>query len=185
MALRAGYYGLKMSVKRTLEKLAQDASGMKIIKSFGDGLNLTQAGKLNMTAATASKIGGVKVGEGLDINDGVLSVTVTGGTDYSETEVDTGIKWIDGKTIYAKSYFKDSSIPATNTSFDTIADLDNLIDAKGSVTIGTNTLSISFKASSSGCFPQIMSGGNVTLSYTGTISKFNLTIYYTKTEQEE
>lgn len=181
MALKAGYIGIKKSMLGIINGLAS----AKLIKSFGDGLNLTQAGKLNMTAATTSKIGGVKIGEGLNINDGVVSVSASCVVDYSSTEVDTGIKWIDGKTIYAKSYFMDSSIPATNTSFDTIADLDNLIDAKGSVTIGTNTLSISFKASSSGCFPQIMTGGNVTLSYSGTISKFNLTIYYTKTEQEE
>lgn len=181
MALKAGYIGIKKSMLGVINSLAS----AKLIKSFGDGLNLTSGGKLNMTAATASKLGGVKIGEGLDITDGVLSVSASGVVDYSATEVDTGIKWIDGKTIYAKSYFKDSSIPATNTAFDTIADLDNLIDAKGSVTIGSNTLSISFKASSSGCFPQIMTGGNVTLSYTGTISKFNLTIYYTKTEQEE
>ena len=102
MALRAGYYGLKNSVKKALEKLAADTSGMKIIKSFGDGLNLTNAGKLNLTAATASKIGGVKVGEGLEIVDGALNVTVSGGFDYSTDEVDTGQKWIDGKSIYCK-----------------------------------------------------------------------------------
>lgn len=78
MALRAGYYGLKNSVKKKLEKLAADTTGMKIIKTIGDGLNLTNAGKLNVTAATASKIGGVKVGEGLSIDDGVLSVVGAG-----------------------------------------------------------------------------------------------------------
>lgn len=75
MALRAGYYGLKGSVKKALETLATNASGMKIIKTIGDGLNLTSAGKLNVTAATANKLGGVKVGDGLEIDDGVLSAT--------------------------------------------------------------------------------------------------------------
>lgn len=78
MALRAGYYGLKNSVKKKLEKLAADTTGMKIIKTIGDGLNLTNAGKLNVTAATASKIGGVKVGDTLTIEDGVLDVVGAG-----------------------------------------------------------------------------------------------------------
>ena len=73
MALRSGYYGLKNATKKALEKLAADTVGMKIIKTIGDGLNLTNAGKLNMTAATANKLGGIKVGDGLSIDDGVLS----------------------------------------------------------------------------------------------------------------
>lgn len=46
MALRSGYYGLKNSVKRTLEKLASDMSGAKIIKTIGDGLSLSEQGAL-------------------------------------------------------------------------------------------------------------------------------------------
>ena len=170
MALRAGYVGIKKTMTGMIEKL----SSAKIIKTIGNGLKLTSAGTLSCEIDSNT----------MEFKNGKLAAKATA-LDYSETEVDTGIKWIDGKTIYAKSYFKDSSIPASNTSFDTIADLDNLIDAKGSITIGGNTLSISFKASASGCFPQIMTGGNVTLSYTGSVSKFNLTLYYTKTEQEE
>ena len=74
MALRSGYYGLKNATKKILEKLAADTAGMKIIKSFGDGLSLSNAGKLSVTAATASKMGGFKVGSGLSMEDGVLSV---------------------------------------------------------------------------------------------------------------
>jgi len=43
MALRAGYYGIKKSVLAALSNL----SGAKIIKSIGDGLKLTSAGKLS------------------------------------------------------------------------------------------------------------------------------------------
>lgn len=75
MALRSGYYGLKGSVKKVLEELAGNVSGMKIIKSFGDGLSLSNAGKLNLQAATSDKIGGIKVGSGLAIDNGVLSVS--------------------------------------------------------------------------------------------------------------
>lgn len=46
MALRSGYYGLKNSVKRRLEKLASDMSGAKIIKTIGDGLSLSDQGAL-------------------------------------------------------------------------------------------------------------------------------------------
>lgn len=75
MALRAGYYGLKNVTKKALEKLVSDVAGMKIIKSFGDGLNLTNAGKLNLVAGSEQKIGGFKVGSGLAVDDGVLSVS--------------------------------------------------------------------------------------------------------------
>lgn len=47
MALRAGYYGLKNSVKRSLEKLASDLSGAKIIKTISNGLTLSDAGALS------------------------------------------------------------------------------------------------------------------------------------------
>lgn len=43
MALRAGYYGVKKSVLAAISNL----SGAKIIKSIGDGLKLTSAGKLS------------------------------------------------------------------------------------------------------------------------------------------
>lgn len=76
MALRAGYYGFKNAIKRKLEKLAVDTEDMKIIKSFGDGFDLSDAGELDLIAASASDIGGIKVGAGLSISsDGVLSAS--------------------------------------------------------------------------------------------------------------
>lgn len=110
MALRAGYYGLKGSVKKTLEALAASASGMKIIKTIGDGLNLTSAGKLNVTAATDSKLGGIKVGSGLSIENGVLSADATGGIEFDTDEFETGWTWIDGKKICGK-VFNNITIP--------------------------------------------------------------------------
>lgn len=47
MALRAGYYGLKNSVKKALENLAADIADAKIIKSVGDGLSLSAQGALS------------------------------------------------------------------------------------------------------------------------------------------
>lgn len=129
MALRAGYYGLKGSVKKTLEALATSASGMKIIKTIGDGLNLTSAGKLNVTAATDSKLGGIKVGEGLSIDNGLLSCDITG-IKFSTDEFDTGMKWIDDKPIYGKVLTGDS-LPATGTTL--ISNIDFCIVGFGAV----------------------------------------------------
>ena len=102
MALRSGYYGLKNATKKILEKLVVDTAGMKIIKSFGDGLSLSNAGKLSVTAGSASKIGGFKVGEGLEVSDGVLNCTVDGGgIDLSTTEHPVGT--YNGKVLYEKT----------------------------------------------------------------------------------
>lgn len=71
MALRAGYYGIKRALLRKLEALTNAV----VIKSIGEGLELSAAGELSNTS--------------------------TGGVDYSTTLIDTGKKWIDGKTIKA------------------------------------------------------------------------------------
>lgn len=46
MALKAGYIGIKNPFKRALEKLVNDMSGAKIIKSIGAGLSLSDDGAL-------------------------------------------------------------------------------------------------------------------------------------------
>lgn len=57
-----------------------------------------------LPAASAETLGGVKVGEGLSINEsGVLSAG-GGLPNYSTTEHLTGQKWIDGKDIYEITY---------------------------------------------------------------------------------
>lgn len=193
MALRAGYYGLKNSVKKKLEKLAVDTSGMKIIKSFGDGLNLTQAGKLNMTAATASKIGGVKVGSGLAIDDGVLSTDGTGLIDYSTTEQDTGVKWTDGKTIYRKTY-NIGDATGTKQLIDTLTNLGTVIDMYGAWNYQLSQQNEirplpHFASSSTMVYPIIdKADSNKLYMIIGTAANTKgmwLTIEYTKTEQEE
>lgn len=95
MALKAGYIGIKKSMLGLINSLGS----AKIIKSFGDGLNLTNAGKLNMTAASASKIGGVKVGEGLSIDNGVLSAA-GGGLVYEDEKNNAGS--LNGMTYYTQ-----------------------------------------------------------------------------------
>lgn len=106
MALRAGYYGLKNSVKKTLEKLASDMSGAKIIKSVGAGLNLSDQGALTadiktvgdyLTLSEAGKLSG----NGLIISDSEQKIGKLGNDD-----------------LYQKSYivkstdFEDATITA-------------------------------------------------------------------------
>lgn len=56
-----------------------------------------------LPTASAETLGGVKVGSGLSIADGVLSAN-SQSVDYSTTETNTGVKWIDGKDIYRKVF---------------------------------------------------------------------------------
>ena len=138
MALRAGYYGLKNTVKKKLEKLAADTSGMKIIKTIGDGLNLTKAGKLNVTAATDSKLGGVIVGSGLSIDNGVL-IAVSGtswkydvsGTPYNAgTYIDSnGVEHDVKEVILTKASLAAgwNTIDTTGLSFDRILEATAVI----------------------------------------------------------
>ena len=74
---------------------------------------------------------GIKtIGTGLSLSSaGVLSAT--GGIDYSTTEQDTGIKWIDGKTIYKKTIV--SSLPNATEKYipSGISDIDTVIKLEG------------------------------------------------------
>lgn len=127
MALRSGYYGLKNSVKKALEKLAADTAGMKIIKSFGDGLSLSNAGKLSVTAGTANKIGGFKVGSGLSVLDGVLSVQ-GGANIFSGEEVDTGWR-IGDKPVYAR--YMTANTYSTGVSGCKIGEINDVVRCLG------------------------------------------------------
>lgn len=182
MALKAGYIG----IKKTMLGLINSLSSAKLIKSFGDGLNLTNAGKLNMTAATASKIGGVKVGEGLEISDGVLNVTITGGFDYSSDEFDTGQKWTDGRTIYGKTFHVDT--PVQNGELMQLAAGDLIIKIEGAFdfTSGTNVsrreLPMYFSDVLTFAVHEDMSTYKVITAITSTnrASNMDVTIFYVK-----
>lgn len=89
MALRAGYYGLKNSVKRSLEKMAVDISGMKIIKTIGNGLKLTNNGSLSVDVLSDS----------LEFKSGKL--VVKNSLD-PENFVSSGQAWINGNYIEEK-----------------------------------------------------------------------------------
>lgn len=96
------------------------------------------------------------IGAGLTINNGVLSASAVG-VNYSTSEQNTGIKWVDGKDVYTKTVLFPSTIIASAANLwvltgITDATIENIIDAKllndtgsdvfryypGIVTIGAN-----------------------------------------------
>ena len=177
MSLKAGYSGIKKSMIGLINSL----SSTKLIKSFGDGLNLTNAGKLNLTAATASKLGGIKVGEGLEINSsGLLSVNISGGIDYSLDEVDTGLTWIDDKPIYQKTFQAESP---SSGSVQLLTGVDTLVDAYGSAVIGSASYAIPAYEAASYRAQIINTNHVVTLENTG-VGAYQVTVLYTKYEEE-
>lgn len=113
MALRAGYYGIKKNILSTINRL----SGAKIIKTIGDGLKLTSAGKLSCDIDT----------DKMEFKSGKLSVKAVS-TNYSTDEVETGQKWVDGRSIYMKTYILDS----VTVQIENLNNID-LLDAEGTV----------------------------------------------------
>lgn len=131
---------------------------------------------------------GIKtIGTGLSLSSaGVLSTDGSGVVDYSTNEQDTGIKWLDGKAIYQKSYTM--QLPnATVTSVPIGADIDIVIKMEGfaldnsknvlplpSVNVTDVALGIASYVSSTGLLAIVT--GSDRSDYTGYI-----TLYYTKT----
>lgn len=181
MALKAGYQG----VKKALLDAVKNLSGALVIKSLGDGFNLTNAGKLNMTAATASKMGGFKVGENLEMSNGVLSAK-GGGFDYSTTNmVNTGQKWIDGKDIYCKT-FTGVTVPKTayTTNLDLGAEIDTFIkveygEATGGADLVNNLIAYA---------KIVKTAGSNTIfyptNYIAALTNVTLTVFFTLAESE-
>lgn len=113
MALKAGYYGIKKSMLGVIRSLA----GAEVIKSIGDGLDLTSDGNLSVDIDTNT----------MEFNDGKLSAK-TASADYDTDEVDTGAKWIDGKPIYRKVIHSDTAI-ANNTVL--VSGVEHVVNAYG------------------------------------------------------
>lgn len=114
MALRAGYVGVKKSMLGVISSLA----GAKVIKTIGDGLKLTSAGKLSVDINT----------ETMEFKGGKLSAK-TASADYDTDEVDTGAKWTDGKPIYRKVIHSDTAI-ANSTVL--VSGVEHVVNAYGS-----------------------------------------------------
>lgn len=121
MALRAGYYGIKKSVARILEKLASDMAGAVIIKSVGDGLSISEEGvlssdgiSLTSTEKKVGKIGNVDLYEktftfkSTDLQDATISASVIKGAFILDVHAFDRI-WIDYGNSY---YYNGASTPA-------------------------------------------------------------------------
>ena len=101
MALRAGYYGIKNALLKKLEGL----TNALVIKSLGEGLELSAAGKLSLTSGTLN---------------------------YSTTEQNTGIKWVDGSDIYViTKVFEDPITLNANTwvTIESTSDVKEVIES--------------------------------------------------------
>lgn len=62
-----------------------------------------------------------------------------GGIDYSTTEQNTGVKWVDGKDIYQKSYHFTELTEQRSKNYDISSDnIDFVISSEGTVKFGTN-----------------------------------------------
>lgn len=106
------------------------------------------------------------------------------GVNYSTVEQDSGLKWIDGKTIYQKSYRHNGAVSSGGTLLDTLSGFSELIDAKITASNSNKTLwMLPVSSNNSNTMRvQIENNGNVKL-YTDTNwsdPKVNITIYYTK-----
>ena len=124
MALRAGYYGLKNSVKRSLEKLASDMSGVKIIKTIGDGLSLSDQGALAANIDTDTmefkdhKLA-AKVGSAVTIDDLISAAITTTGEftlDHDFTDYDLIEFIISDNVSYYSTYFTDKNTLNSSTA---------------------------------------------------------------------
>ena len=84
-----------------------DSAGNPAIIKKGNELTFTEhfnaGGGGELPVASASTLGGVKIGEGVNINEnGVISVSNYTPPAYSAIEVDTGATWINGEKIYRR-----------------------------------------------------------------------------------
>lgn len=77
-----------------------EAEGKPQFAGMGSGGG--SGGSYSLPTATASRLGGVKIGSGVSVaDDGTISVGTSGYQFAKNTKVDTGLKWIDGRTVYA------------------------------------------------------------------------------------
>lgn len=142
-------------------------------------------GGYTLPTATANRLGGIKVGSNLSVeNDGTLSAI--GGAVYSTTRFDTGCKWTDGRTIYG--IVVPLSFTASITTGYRIAfpvnNIDTIIVADCRIgysheTAGTITIVPTVVTESSGSDAGITISSDytsVSRSYTG-----HLIIYYVET----
>ena len=75
----------------------------KGVQFAGVGID-SGGGGVNLPIATRVRLGGVKIGNGVNVTeDGVISVS-GGLVDFTSDEQPLGIKWLDGKELYVRTF---------------------------------------------------------------------------------
>ena len=123
------------------------------------------------------------------IADGAVTAGKTSfGGDYSTTEVNTGFKWIDGKTIYKRTFSFDRGTGTTYTL--TIpSGIEDVIMVEGFIkaTTGPNTIPLSYAGGSASSSVSYFRNSATTMrfdagsDFTATYRNVRATLYYTKT----
>lgn len=111
-----------------------------------------------------------------------------GGVDYSTTEQDTGLKWIDGKPIYQKTITKNNTVYGNATQINAnVADMDKLIDHKCTLFFADAEMSPPITDNGQAIMVMHLGGGLIMLGRNGisipadSTRTWHLTLYYTKT----
>lgn len=63
-----------------------------------------------------------------DLVENIEAINNAASMNYSTSEVDTGMTWIDGKTIYKKTYSKTISSPSVTSAYTTPLGISNIAD---------------------------------------------------------
>ena len=102
-----------------------------------------------------------------------------GNLDYSTNEQNTGVKWIDGKDIFFKTFTGITGDSTGTYTIGTLFDFDTIIDMLGTYVVSDgaiyNLQNIAIRINSSGNI-------NLTLVTASLNSPFRAIIYYTKTD---
>lgn len=107
--------------------------------------------------------------------------------DFSTDEIDTGVKWVDGKKIFRKTYVNTEGInmtPATSVPAG-INNIGNMLSIVGTYYSGNKYLPINYYESSSTYAELVYDSSNnwftmICKGY-GSSIKYLITAYYTKT----
>ena len=155
-----------------------DASNKPAIIKSGNALTFTDdfkaGGGADLAPATANTLGGVKIGEGVNVtSDGTISVSTYTPPVYSTTEHLTGRKWVDGRDIWEKTIVFSEPLNIT-TSYTTI-ESDTNVD----VPIRCNAVDPTYKA----CMPfkaGVESGALKAIAFDAQFTAETITIEFVK-----
>lgn len=108
---------------------------------------------------------------------------------YSTTEQKTGQKWIDGKEIYRKTFASVGSFTSPISIAHGISNIDTIVNKNGSLYYGStyHAISIDHAEPGNSVTYSVINSDNIVLNYgsdysgVNTISKYDVTLYYTKT----